>query len=104
MHKETPISLVLYSQAVPSCPPSAGGGLKIIPSWRREKTARSRPWQGVDAFCVSVKDVREEPSFAVQQKVLQLATEHHTIGKPASPRREGTEHAIRQCARCELVL
>jgi len=37
--------------------------------------ARSRPWQGGDAFCVSVWWAREEPSFAVQQKVLQWAVD-----------------------------
>ena len=37
-----------------------------------ERTAELRLLEGVDTFCASVRGAMEEPSFTVQQKVLQL--------------------------------
>jgi site-specific DNA recombinase len=39
---------------------------------RTERTAELRLLEGVEAFCTSIWEAMEEPSFTVQQKVLQL--------------------------------
>ena len=43
-----------------------------IEQQRTERTAELRLLEGVEAFCTSIREAMEEPSFTVQQKVLQL--------------------------------
>src|SRR5215510_7197670 len=46
--------------------------MREIAQQRTERTAELRLLEGVDTFCASVRGVMEEPSFMVQQNVLQL--------------------------------
>jgi site-specific DNA recombinase len=46
--------------------------VREIAQQRTERTAEIRLLEGVDAFCTSVRGAMEEPSFIVQQNVLQL--------------------------------
>jgi site-specific DNA recombinase len=46
--------------------------VREIAQQRSERSAELRLLEGVDAFCTSVREAMEEPSFTVQQKVLQL--------------------------------
>jgi site-specific DNA recombinase len=57
--------------------------------------------EGVDAFCTSVREAMEEPSFIVQQKVLQLVVNRMVVEDsqvivehvvPTGPVRLQTEH------------
>src|SRR5262249_9160567 len=43
-----------------------------ITQQRSERSAEIRLLEGVEAFCPSIREAMEEPSFTVQQKVLQL--------------------------------
>lgn len=43
-----------------------------IEQQRTERTAELRLLEGVEAFCTSIREAMEEPSFTVQQKVLQF--------------------------------
>ena len=45
--------------------------VREIVQHRTEQTAELRLLEGVEAFCPSVREAMEEPSFMVQQKVLQ---------------------------------
>jgi site-specific DNA recombinase len=45
-----------------------------IPNWRRYCLL-----EGVEAFCASVRRSREEPSFEVKQKVLQLVVDRIVV-------------------------
>jgi len=46
--------------------------VREIAQQRSERSAELRLLEGVDAFCTSVREAMEAPSFPVQQKVLQL--------------------------------
>jgi site-specific DNA recombinase len=46
--------------------------VREIEQQRTERTAELRLLEGVEAFCTSIREAMEEPSFTVQQKVLQL--------------------------------
>lgn len=46
--------------------------VREIAQQRSERSAEIRLLEGVDAFCTSIRGAMEEPSFIVQQKVLQL--------------------------------
>jgi site-specific DNA recombinase len=46
--------------------------VREIAQQRSERSAELRLLEGVDAFCTSIREAMEEPSFTVQQKVLQL--------------------------------
>jgi site-specific DNA recombinase len=46
--------------------------VRAIAQQRTERTAELRLLEGVEAFCTSIREAMEEPSFTVQQKVLQL--------------------------------
>ncbi len=46
--------------------------VRAIEQQRTERTAELRLLEGVEAFCTSIREAMEEPSFTVQQKVLQL--------------------------------
>jgi site-specific DNA recombinase len=46
--------------------------VREIAQQRSERSAELRLLEGVDAFCTSSREAMEEPSFTVQQKVLQL--------------------------------
>ena len=46
--------------------------VREIAQQRSERSAELRLLEGVDAFCTSIGEAMEEPSFTVQQKVLQL--------------------------------
>jgi len=46
--------------------------MREIAQQRSERSAELRLLEGVDAFCTSIQEAMEEPSFPIQQKVLQL--------------------------------
>jgi len=46
--------------------------VREIAQQRADRAAELRLLEGVDAFCASVRGAMEEPSFEVQQKVVQL--------------------------------
>ena len=46
--------------------------VREIVQQRTERTAELRLLEGVEAFCTSVRKAMEEPSFMVQQTVLQF--------------------------------
>jgi site-specific DNA recombinase len=46
--------------------------VREIEQQRTERTAELRLLEGVETFCTSIREAMEEPSFTVQQKVLQL--------------------------------
>lgn len=46
--------------------------VREIAQQRSERRAELRLLEGVDAFCTSIREAMEEPSFTVQQQVLQL--------------------------------
>src|SRR5215510_10730071 len=46
--------------------------MREIAQQRTERTAELRLLEGVDTVCASVRGAMEEPSFMVQQNVLQL--------------------------------
>ena len=46
--------------------------VREIAQQRSERSAELRLLEGVDAFCTSIREAMEEPSFPIQQKVLQL--------------------------------
>ena len=46
--------------------------VREIAQQRSERSAELRLLAGVDAFCTSIRGAMEDPSFTVQQKVLQL--------------------------------
>lgn len=46
--------------------------VREIEQQQTERTAELRLLEGVEAFCTSIREAMEEPSFTVQQKVLQL--------------------------------
>jgi site-specific DNA recombinase len=46
--------------------------VREIEQQRTERTAELRLLEGVEAFCTGIREAMEEPSFTVQQKVLQL--------------------------------
>jgi site-specific DNA recombinase len=46
--------------------------VREIAQQRADRAAELRLLEGVDAFCASVRGAMEAPSFAVQQKVIQL--------------------------------
>ena len=48
--------------------------VRKIAQQRSERSAELRLLEGVDAFCTSMREAMEEPSFTVKQKVLQSQT------------------------------
>ncbi len=75
--------------------------MREIAHQRTERTAELRLLEGVDAFCTSVRGAMEEPSFTVQQKVLQLVVNRIVVEDsqvliehivPTGPVRLQTEH------------
>jgi site-specific DNA recombinase len=46
--------------------------VREIEQQRSERTAELRLLEGLETFCTSIREAMEEPSFTVQQKVLQL--------------------------------
>ncbi len=46
---------------------------------RSERSAEIRLLEGVDAFCTSIREAMEEPSFTIQQKVLQLVVDRIVV-------------------------
>ena len=68
---------------------------------RSERSAELRLLEGVDAFCTSIREAMEEPSFPIQQKVLQLVVNRIVVEDnrviiehvvPTGPVRLQTEH------------
>jgi site-specific DNA recombinase len=53
--------------------------VREIAQQRTERTAELRLLEGVDAFCTSVREAMDDPSFAVQQKVLQLVVDRIVV-------------------------
>jgi len=53
--------------------------VREIAHQRSERSAELRLLEGVDTFCTSVRDAMEEPSFTVQQKVLQLVVNRMVV-------------------------
>jgi site-specific DNA recombinase len=75
--------------------------VREIDQQRTERNAELRLLEGVDAFCLSVQGAMETPSFAVQQKVLQLVVDRIVVEDrrvliehvvPTGPVRLQTEH------------
>ena len=75
--------------------------VREIAHQRTERTAELRLLEGVDTFCASVRGAMEEPSFTVQQKVLQLVVNRIVVEDnrviiehvvPTGPVRLQTEH------------
>jgi site-specific DNA recombinase len=75
--------------------------VREIAQQRTERTAELRLLEGVDAFCTSVRGAMDDPSFAVQQKVLQLVVDRIVVEDsrviiehvvPTGPVRLQTEH------------
>jgi len=75
--------------------------VREIAHQRTERTAEIRLLEGVDTFCASVWGAMEEPSFTVQQKVLQLVVNRIVVEDnrviiehvvPTGPVRLQTEH------------
>ena len=75
--------------------------VREIAQQRSERSAELRLLEGVDAFCTSVREAMEEPSFTVQQKVLQLVVNRIVVEDsqgivehvvPTGPVRLQTEH------------
>jgi len=75
--------------------------VREITQQRTERSAELRLLEGVDAFCTSVQGAMEEPSFTVQQKVLQLVVNRIVVEDsqviiehvvPTGPVRLQTEH------------
>jgi hypothetical protein len=78
--------------------------VREIEQQRTERTAELRLLEGVEAFCTSIWEAMEEPSFTVQQKVLQLVVnrivveDHQVIIEyvvPTGPVRLQTEQQSR---------
>jgi site-specific DNA recombinase len=74
-----------------------------IEQQRADRTAELRLLEGVDAFCASVRGAMEEPSFEVQQKVLQLVVDRIVVEDtrvviehivPSGPVRLQPEHLV----------
>jgi site-specific DNA recombinase len=81
--------------------------VREIAQQRTERTAELRLLEGVDAFCTSVREAMDDPSFAVQQKVLQLVVDRIVVEDsrviiehvvPTGPVRLQTEHQS-----CEIL-
>jgi site-specific DNA recombinase len=75
--------------------------VREIAQQRTERTAELRLLEGVDTFCASVRGAMEEPSFMVQQNVLQLVVNRIVVEDnqviiehvvPTGPVRLQTEH------------
>jgi site-specific DNA recombinase len=75
--------------------------VREIAQQRSERSAELRLLEGVDTFCTSVREAMEEPSFTVQQKVLQLVVNRIVVEAsqvivehvvPTGPVRLQTEH------------
>jgi len=79
--------------------------VREIAQQRTERTTELRLLEGVDAFCTSVRGAMEEPSFTVQQNVLQLVVNRIVVEDnqviiehvvPTGPVRLQTEQQSRQ--------
>jgi len=77
--------------------------VREIEQQRTERTAELRLLEGVEAFCTSIREAMEEPSFTVQQKVLQFVVnrivveDHQVIIEhvvPTGPVRLQTEQQV----------
>ena len=75
--------------------------MREIAQQRSERSAELRLLEGVDAFCTSIREAMEEPSFTIQQKVLQLVVNRIVVEDnqviiehvvPSGPVRLQTEH------------
>lgn len=53
--------------------------VREIEQQRADRTAELRLLEGVDAFCASVRGAMEDPSFEVQQQVLQLVVDRIVV-------------------------
>ena len=53
--------------------------VREIEQQRTDRTAELRLLEGVDTFCASVRGALEDPSFEVQQKVLQLVVDRIVV-------------------------
>jgi site-specific DNA recombinase len=53
--------------------------VREIEQQRADRAAELRLLEGVDAFCASVRGAMEEPSFEVQQKVIQLVVNRMVV-------------------------
>jgi site-specific DNA recombinase len=53
--------------------------IQEIKQQRMDRAAERRLLEGVDAFCASVQGALEEPSFEVQQKVIQLVVDRLVV-------------------------
>ena len=51
-----------------------------IAAQRSERSAELRLLEGVDAFCTSIREAMKEPSFTIQQKMLQLVVNRIVVG------------------------
>ena len=54
--------------------------MREIAEQRSERSAELRLLEGVDAFCTSIREAMKEPSFTIQQKVLQLVVNRIVVG------------------------
>jgi site-specific DNA recombinase len=77
--------------------------VREIEQQRADRAAELRLLEGVDAFCASVRGAMEEPSFEVQQKVVQLVVNRVVVEDsrviiehvvPAGPVRLQPEHQL----------
>lgn len=82
--------------------------VREIEQQRADRAAELRLLEGVDAFCASVRGAMEEPSFEVQQKVIQLVVNRMVVEDsrviiehvvPTGPVRLQPEHQSREQGR-----
>jgi site-specific DNA recombinase len=53
--------------------------VREIEQQRADRATELRWLEGVDAFCASVQGAMEDPTFAVQQKVVQLVVDRIVV-------------------------
>ena len=87
--------------------------VREIEQQRADRAAELRLLEGGDAFCASVRGALEEPSFEVQQKVVQLVVDRIVVEDsrvviehvvPTGPVRLQPEHLAAANPICASVL